>query len=76
MREVRGALFALMHTSVCVCEECLIERHGLVGYLRIVAEKQERDWVATFYEPWLLVLAANRIEELETIVKSSTKAYK
>jgi hypothetical protein len=39
-----------MHTPVCVCDDCQIERHGLVGYLRIVAEKQERDWVATHYD--------------------------
>ena len=56
-----------MHTPVCVCDNCKIEQYGLVGYLRIVADKQARDWVDTNYEPWLLDMAADRIELLEEL---------
>lgn len=54
-----------MHTRICVCDDCRLERHGLVALLRIIAEEQERDWVDTHYDAWILVKAADRIEELE-----------
>ena len=53
------------YANMCVCDDCRLERHGLVGLLRMIAKEQEEDWVDTHYDAWLLVKAADRIEELE-----------